>query len=71
MKRKELQEHKTKPLAELKKELAELHEKMISLRLDVSTGKVKNLKEFRNVKKSIAQLETIVGFGEKEGKNAS
>lgn len=71
MKRKELQEYKTKPIADLTKELAELREKMISLKLDVSTGKVKNLKEFRNVKKSIAQLETIISARAKEKENAS
>lgn len=60
MKHKELQEYKTKPLPELYKELADMHEKMVSLKLDVATGKVKSLKDFKYTKKSIAQLETII-----------
>jgi ribosomal protein L29 len=60
MKRKELQEYTAKPMAELEKELADFHEKMNGLRLDVATGKVKSLKEFKHIKKSIAQIETIV-----------
>ncbi len=60
MKKKELQEYKSKVLAELEKELLSLREKMTSLKLDVVTGKVKSLKEFKHTKKSIAQVNTMI-----------
>lgn len=60
MKKKELQEYAIKPLPELEKELAALYEKMHGLRLNVATGKVKSLKEFKHTKKAIAQILTII-----------
>ena len=65
MKRKELQEYSAKPLIELEKELVAFYEKMNGLRLDVATGKVKSLKEFKHVKKAIAQIKTIIAARKK------
>lgn len=57
MKAKELRK-KTKE--ELENLLKELYEKKASLRFGLSTGKVKNLKEYRTVKKNIARILTIL-----------
>jgi ribosomal protein L29 len=61
MKRKALQDMRTKPLAELERELQDAEVKIRSLKADIMTGKVKSLKEFRTVKKSIAQLHILIG----------
>lgn len=60
MKRKELEQLKTKPSEELKKMLAEHTEKMWSLKESLLNGKVKNVKEMRDVKKDIARLMTLL-----------
>lgn len=60
MKKTSLKELRGKPRVELEHELATLRERMMHLRLLVATGKVKNLKEMREVKKSIAQVKTIL-----------
>lgn len=60
MKTKELQEHRTKPLPDLEKELAVYEEKLVQLKFDLARGKVKNLREIRGIKKSIAQLKTFI-----------
>ncbi|MCP6720382.1 MAG: 50S ribosomal protein L29 [Patescibacteria group bacterium] len=59
MKKKELQSFKNKPLVELDKELRMNRERLNSLRLDLSLGKVKNISEIRKIKKSIAQFLTL------------
>ena len=50
MKSKELKEYRTKPLVELKKENAEIREKLNSLKLNVAMGKVKDLKELKQAR---------------------
>lgn len=60
MKRKVFQEYKEKPMPELEKELKTLKERMVSLKIDLATGKVKSLKEMKEIKKSIAQFETLL-----------
>jgi len=60
MKRKVFQEYKEKPVPELEKELKVLKERMVSLKIDLATGKVKSLKEMKEIKKSIAQFETLL-----------
>lgn len=60
MKRKELEQLKTKPSEELKKMLAEHTEKRWSLKEGLLNGKVKNVKEMRDVKKDIARLMTLL-----------
>lgn len=60
MKRRIFQEYKEKPMPELEKELKTLKERMVSLKIDLATGKVKSLKEMKEIKKSIAQFETLL-----------
>jgi len=59
MKRKEFQTKKEKPVAELEKEIREFRARLESLRFDLAAGKVKNIKEIKAVRKSIAQLLTL------------
>jgi len=61
MKKKELQEYKSKPVAELEKVLREKRDRFVELKFAIATGKVKSLKEFGEVRKTIAQIETILG----------
>lgn len=60
MKIKDLQEWRKKKEGEIKKEIEECKKRLALLRLDLAMGKVKNIRETRLVKKSIAQLETIL-----------
>ncbi len=60
MKKQELKKYREKPISELQKELALLREKLLKLKFDLAAGKVKNIQEIRNVKKSIAQILTLI-----------
>ena len=60
MKRKEFQEHKNKSISDLKKDLSANREKLVKLKFDLAAGKVKNIGEIKQIKKSIAQILTIV-----------
>lgn len=60
MKRKELDETKQKPTIELEKELRAKQTKLVQLKFDLATGKVKNLREIYDTKKTIAQLKTML-----------
>jgi large subunit ribosomal protein L29 len=60
MKKKELIEFKSKSPEELRKILNELQERKETLRFDLAQGKIKNVRELRNIKKSIAQIMTIL-----------
>ena len=60
MKRKQLQEFKTKNKAELEKEINDEKKKLANHEVDLAMGKVKNIQEIRGTKKSIAQLLTIL-----------
>lgn len=57
MKAKQLREKNNKELQEL---LKELREKLIRVRFDMASGKVKNIKEIRFIKKDIARILTIL-----------
>jgi ribosomal protein L29 len=59
MKKKDVQEITNKSIAELQKDLAGYREKLRVLKFDLAAGKVKNIREIRAVKKSIAQILTI------------
>jgi len=56
-----------KPKEELEKFLQDSREKLRQLKFDLSSGKVKNVKGIRQVKKDIARILTI--FSQKQ-KNA-
>lgn len=60
MKKKELQNFKTKPETELKKNLGLEREKLENLSFDLAAGKVKNIREIRRLKKDIAQILTLL-----------
>jgi ribosomal protein L29 len=60
MKKKEIQEVKIKPKAELQKMLKEARERLRSLRFDLEAGKVKNAAELRKLKKDIARIMTFL-----------
>lgn len=53
-------EIKGKPEKELKRMLQEKQEKLRALRFDLSSGKIKNIREIRMVKKNIARIMTIL-----------
>ena len=61
MKDKEIFEQiKIKPKAELAKDLAEYRDKLRSLKSDLVAGKVKNVKEIKKIKITIARILTIL-----------
>lgn len=60
MDKKEMEQIKTKPVAELQKLVAESREKLWTLKDSLLNGKVKNVKEMRDVKKDIARLLTFI-----------
>lgn len=62
MKKKSFQEIKNKSAAELQKDLAGYRERLRVLKFDLAAGKVKNIREIRAVKKSIAQILTILNL---------
>jgi large subunit ribosomal protein L29 len=51
---------KQKSKEELQKTLEDDREKLRQLRFDLSAGKVKNVREIRNVKKEIARILTLL-----------
>lgn len=60
MKKNDFNTIKNKPVEEIEKEIAELRTKRVNLKFDLAAGKVKNIREIQNVKKSIAQLLTVL-----------
>lgn len=60
MKKKELQEIRKRPVSAIQKELRTARERVHSLNIDLSVGKVKSVHEFQGFKKRVAQLETLL-----------
>lgn len=60
MKKKEITEFKNKPFAELEKFVKESREKLRAMKFDLAAGKVKNVKDLRALKKSIARALTFM-----------
>lgn len=60
MKKNKLVETREKDLGELKKELLGAKKQLARLRLEKASGKLKNTRAGRNLKKDIAQLLTII-----------
>lgn len=60
MKKRELQELKDKPIAELLRLTIEGKEKLRSLRFDLAAGKVKNVNELRILRKNLARMQTFI-----------
>ncbi|MBI4086309.1 MAG: 50S ribosomal protein L29 [Candidatus Liptonbacteria bacterium] len=59
MKKREIQELKNKPVAELQKLATEARERLRVLKFDLAAGKVKNVKDLRIVRKNIARFLTL------------
>lgn len=55
-----LQELKQKPRQELIKMLPEEREKLRQLKFDLVSGKIKNVRQIREIKKDIARILTIL-----------
>ena len=53
-------ELRQKPKEELKKLLIDNKERLRSLKFDLASGKVKNVREIRSLKKDIARILTIL-----------
>jgi len=64
MNKKELQTYRSKASTERHKEIQDSRVRLNDLRFDLASGKVKNVKEIRSLRKKIAYLLTI----EKENK---
>lgn len=60
MKKKELTTHRGKSVEDIMKEIRELEARKEALQFDLAAGKVKNIREIRTVKKSVAQLNTLL-----------
>jgi len=60
MKKKNFQEIKNTSVIELQKDLVGFRERLRVLKFDLAAGKVKNIREIRAVKKSIAQVLTLI-----------
>ena len=60
MKRREVQELKTRPPAELEKKFEEFRSSLWSLKKDLAAGKVKNVREIKALKKNIARVLTFL-----------
>jgi ribosomal protein L29 len=58
--KKDWEQLKIKPAAELKKSLSEHRERLWSLKTDLAAGKVKNVNEIQKVKKLIARTLTLI-----------
>lgn len=67
MKRKDIiSQIKSKPEADLEKELSEYREKLWTLKTDLAAGKVKNVREIRTVKRNIARMLTMLTINNKQ-----
>jgi large subunit ribosomal protein L29 len=60
MKAKDLNARRGKSTEDLMKEIRELESRKEALQFDLAAGKVKNIREIRDVKKSVAQLRTLL-----------
>ena len=56
----EFKELSQKPKEELQKIVQEEREKLRNLRFDLASGKVKNVRQIRQLRKNIAQILTIL-----------
>ncbi|MBU2635047.1 50S ribosomal protein L29 [Patescibacteria group bacterium] len=55
-----ISEFKQKPKKELRRLLQNNQDKLRQLRFDLASGKVKNVREIRQIKKDIARILTIL-----------
>ena len=77
MKRKELQDLKTKSIKDLKSKIADLEKQKTNSLLELKMGKVKNTHAHKKIKRDIAQVKTIARLkflmekNQQEDKNAN
>ncbi len=69
MKKKDLKDWKSKTILEINNEIIGERKKLGSLRLELISGKVKNIKSIRTTRRSIAQLLTLKQALEISSKN--
>ena len=60
MKRRDIEQLKTKQVSELEKLVQEDQEKLRKLQFDLAAGKVKNVSELRVTRKNIARMLTYI-----------
>jgi len=60
MKKKDLEQLNTKNKTELLKQLGEHKDKLWSLKVDLASGKVKNVREIHHLKRNIARILTVL-----------
>jgi large subunit ribosomal protein L29 len=60
MKKKEIQELKNKPVAELTRMAHDKAEELRTLRFDLAAGKVKDISKIREARKAIARVKTVL-----------
>ncbi len=60
MKKNAFQELKGKSAEELRKDLISGRERLRGLKFDLAAGKVKNVREIRRMKKTIAKILTLI-----------
>ncbi|OGY59722.1 MAG: 50S ribosomal protein L29 [Candidatus Colwellbacteria bacterium RIFCSPLOWO2_12_FULL_44_13] len=60
MKKREFQNMKNSSAGELIKNTEESRERLRVLKFDLAAGKVKNVKEIRQIKQAIAQILTVI-----------
>jgi large subunit ribosomal protein L29 len=60
MKKKDIQELKNKPDAELTRLIKDSGEQLRVLRFDLAAGKVKDISKIRDLRKSIARMQTFL-----------
>lgn len=70
MKKREIQELKTKPTAELAKLLKDGRERLRVLKFDLAAGKVKDVRELRDLRKDLARILTFVNLNNRQEKNS-
>jgi ribosomal protein L29 len=67
MKRRDIEQLKAKQTPELQKMLGEARERLRKLRFDLAAGKVKNVAELRDTRKTIARMATFIKERAKRG----
>jgi ribosomal protein L29 len=60
MKKSKIIEARSKEITELKKQLMETQQQLVKLRLEIASGKIKNTKASKSLRKDIAQLLTLI-----------
>ena len=69
MKKKDFQQFKNKPMPELQKDLGDYRERLRKLKFDLAQGKVKNIREIKDIKKNIARILGLVNQHTKINQN--